>query len=166
MKFKLRYEKMRLDMESFKKALDTAMLEQVANGAASWLDAVLVAVPVWSGASHATFLKLAREIEFSLVISPKAIDRTHFGESHSDGTLVGNVQTGTYTFQYGTTLPWLIWNEYNNANINPDPTLLRGLLRPGPYHFQRRGAEAFVQMARTARLPDVAPFVKSFPARI
>jgi hypothetical protein len=165
-KFTLRYEKMRLDMEAYKKALDAAMMEHVANGAASWLDAVIVEIPVWSGASRATFLKLAREIEFSIAINPKVIDRIATGQAHSIGSLLGDIKTGSYTFQYGTTLPWLIWNEYNNANINPDPTLIDKLIKPGPYNFQDKGNEAFVRMARTARLPSVASFVKSFPARI
>ena len=43
---------------------------------------------------------------------------------------------GVYTFTYSTTLPWLVWNEYHDANVDPDPTKYpppAKLKKPGPY---------------------------------
>ena len=107
----------------------------IAQALMEWLEAVLAEIPVWSGASRATFVKLAQQIGYNLPVAPAAVqcgprpvhqpDRPHgMGEAQSDGSLTANKETGEYTFTYSTTLPWLIWNEYHNANVEPDPTLV------------------------------------------
>ena len=42
--------------------------------------------------------------------------------AESQGKLNLNEPPGHYTFTYQTSLPHLIWNEYHNANTDPDPT--------------------------------------------
>jgi hypothetical protein len=136
----------------------------------AWLEAVLAEIPVWSGASRATFVKLATAISYSLPVAPAAvnaahglfttrIDRTGKGSAQSEGELTASKETGEYTFTYSTTLPWLIWNEYHNANVEPDPTLFYRLIKPGPYNFQAIGARAFLRVADKVDLPPVAPYV-------
>ena len=161
-----------LDLAVYRKALDAHMKAAIAQGLMEWLEAVLAEIPVWSGASRATFVKLAQQIRYSLPVAPAAveaahglytsrIDRTGMGMAESDGKLTANQETGEYTFTYSTTLPWLVWNEYHNANIDPDPSLFYRLLKPGPYNFQAVGARAFQRFAETVDLPSVKPHVRA-----
>jgi hypothetical protein len=160
MKFTRAFALPSINLSAYKKELHRKMSEAIAQGTMEWLDAVLREIPVWSGASKATFLKLAQEIDYGLDIAPVASDRTGQGMSQSDGEVVTDINKGLYTFQYGTTLPWLIWNEYHNANVEPDPTLFYRVWKEGPYMFQVKGADAFERFAETVKLPPVAPFVR------
>jgi hypothetical protein len=137
------------------------MKAAIAQGLMEWLEAVLAEIPVWSGASRATFAKLASHISYSIPISPTAIDRTGIGEASGDGEMVTDKETGEYTFSYSTSLPWLIWNEYHNANVEPDPTLFYRVIKEGPYNFQAVGARAFLRFADTVALPPVKPHVRA-----
>jgi hypothetical protein len=167
MKFTYSFRRPELNFERFKKELDTHMKEMLASGLVAWLNVVTAEVPVWSGASRATFLKIAGEIGFPVDVSggnaPE--DRTGIGQAASKGKLVADITTGEYTFLYSTSLPWLIWNEYHNANIDPDPTLFYKLKKPGPYEFQAKGAAAFIHETRQIGLPKVAPFIQSVSVR-
>jgi len=157
MKFTAKLFAPRIDVDAYRKALDRHMTAVVRQGASVWLAAVLVEIPVWSGASHATFSKLAAASGQGFGV---AGSRSGMGSAQSTGAVSGN--QGRYVFTYSTTLPWLIWNEYHNANADPDPTLFHRLLQPGPYNFQRKGAAAFERFAETVQLLPVAPFVKSY----
>ena len=125
---------------------------------------------MWSGASRATFVKIAQQIGYSLPLdrrpsmrrtafSTSRMDRTAMGQAQSDGKLTADKTTGEYTFTYSTTLPWLIWNEYHNANVEPDPSLFYRVIKEGPYNFQAVGARAFLRFADNVDLPSVRPFV-------
>jgi hypothetical protein len=171
MKFTAQFSIPRIDVMGYRKALDRHMSEQIAQALTVWLEAVLAEIPVWSGASRATFVKLAQQIGYNLPVAPAAgnwahglfssrVDRTWMGEAQSEGKLTTDVNTGEYTFTYTTTLPWLIWNEYHNANVDPDPSLFYRLLEPGPYNFQVKGARAFLQFAANVDLLPVKPFVR------
>jgi len=171
MKFKAQFSMPRIDVATYRNALDAYMKEAIAQGLMSWLEAVLAEIPVWSGASRATFVKLAEQIGYNLPVGPATgqwahglftsrVDRKWMGETQSAGSLTTNKETGEYTFTYSTTLPWLIWNEYHNANVDPDPTLFYRLLEPGPYNFQIKGADAFLRFAEGVDLPSVKPHVR------
>lgn len=148
-----------IDLNAYRKELHRHMSDVIAQATMEWLDTVLAEIPTWSGASRATFVKLASEINFSVDIAPTAMDRTAEGITQSDGEVVMDSNKGRYVFTYGTSLPWLVWNEYHNANIEPDPTLFYRVWKEGPYMFQVKGAEAFKRFADKVRLPKVAPFV-------
>ncbi len=170
MKFTHSYRRPSLNLEGYKKALDKQMREALAQGLMEWLNAVLVEVPLWSGASRATFVKLAQKIDMQIPVSggPAPFDRTVEGLAASTGELVADIGSGQYTFTYGTSLPWLVWNEYHNANIDPDPTKWPPpavLRKPGPYEFQVKGAAVFMHMMRLVDLPRVAPYVSGVPVR-
>ncbi len=176
MKFKGQFSIPRIDVAAYRNALDAHMKGMIAQGLMEWLEAVLAEIPVWSGASRATFVKLAQQINYDLPVEPAAvqavhglftsrIDRTVEGMSQSEGSLTANKETGEYTFTYSTTLPWLIWNEYHNANVEPDPTLFYRLLEPGPYQFQIIGARAFLRFAENVNLLPVKPFVRGVRVR-
>lgn len=156
MKFKARFGMPRLDLTGYRREVEDTLTEAVQDGAERWLEAALSRVPVWSAASHATFLKLASAIRYTLPIEPAAVDRRHIGQSRSEGGLDIDARKGRYTFFYTTSLAWLIWNEYHNANVTPDPTLIHRLRDPGPYRFQMAAQEAFQRFAQSVRLPRVS----------
>jgi hypothetical protein len=176
MKLTAQFSMPRIDVAAYRSALDRHMSDMIAQALMTWLEAVLAEIPVWSWASRATFVKLAQEIGFSLPVAPAAVnaahglftsrmDRTGMGQAQSAGKLTADKQTGEYSFTYSTTLPWLIWNEYHNANVEPDPTLFYRLLQPGPYNFQVKGARAFLRFAGKVELPSVKPHVLSVPVK-
>lgn len=167
MKFTYKYRRPRLDLAGYKEALDKHMSELLEQGLMAWLEAVITEVPVWSGASRATFIKVAKTIGFSVPVSggPAPFDRTSIGQAASTGELEVDVEKGLYVFTYGTSLPWLIWNEHHNANLDPDPTLFAKLTRPGPYEFQLKGMAAFLHATGSIGLPRVAPFIQSVTVR-
>jgi len=156
MKFKGTFRAPRIDLDKFKDQLQTELLEVLTLAAFHWLDATAAQIPQWSGASAATFLHLARRISYALNISQAGLapNRVGLGLSHGQGDFILNRDKGQFSFFYQTTLPHLIWNEYNNANTNPDPTLFSFLHDPGPYHFQQKGRAAFKKVAGDARLPN------------
>lgn len=167
MKFTHSYYRPSLNLDGYKKALDKQMKEALAQGLMEWLSAMLIEVPLWSGASRATFVKLAQHIDVQVPVSggPAPFDRTGEGMTASKGEFVAEIESGQYYFTYGTSLPWLIWNEYHNANVDPDPTLFYRLKKPGPYEFQTKGATVFLHMMRLVDLPRVAPYIQGMPVR-
>lgn len=143
-----------IDIDKYKKLLQDQLVESVIQAAMRWLSTATDIVPVWSGASRATFLSLARAIHYSLSISPRVISRVSLGNAHGDGGLQIDRDAAKFSFYYSTTLPHLIYNEYNDANQNPDPTLYSRLLQPGPYNFQDIARQACLSELSNARLPD------------
>ncbi len=169
MKFQGKFAVPRLDLAGYRAALDKRMREAIAQGVMEWLNAVLDKIPDWSGASRATFVKLAQTIGMNVPISPTPTamgsvgDRSSEGQNNSQGKLNLDTPPGRYTFKYQTSLPHLIWNEYHNANQDPDETKWPKpalLLNPGPYEFQAKGLMAFMQFAKSVDLPAVRPFVQ------
>jgi hypothetical protein len=176
MKFTAKLAIPRIDVLGYRTTLDRHMSEAIAQALMTWLEAVMAEIPVWSGASRATFVKLAQQIGYGLPVGPaevnaahglfsSRINRTAMGAAHGDGKLTADKETGEYTFTYTTNLPWLIWNEYHNANVEPDPTLFYRLLDPGPYNFQIKGARAFLDFANNVSLLPVRPYVRAVPVK-
>jgi hypothetical protein len=160
MKFKGTLRSFKFDMSAYKQRLHEHLSDEIAHAAFVWLNAVLMEIPVWSGASHATFLRLSREVGYQLSIQPKAMSRVGYGQRMGDGEVTADPVKGRYSFLYETTLPHLIYNEFNNANIVPDSTLFAKLKQPGPYYFQQRGLRAFLKHAEQVRLLNPWQFLK------
>jgi hypothetical protein len=158
----------RINLSKYKKALHDELASAITHAAFEWLGATTAIIPVWSGASLATFLPLATEIGFNVSIAPvpTAPNRVSLGLSHGEGSLNMDADKGTYTFKYSTTLSHLIWNEFNNANVFPDPTLFGKLHEPGPYHFQQKGLNAFRQYAQHVRLPGLGGCITAKVIRV
>ena len=162
MKFKAQFSVPHIDVSAYQKTLDRYMTQKIAEALLVWLEAVINEIPVWSGASRATFMKVAQRISFNIPIVPVTRSRISRGMDESTGGLEP-FEKGRYVFYYSTMLPWLIWNEYHNANVDPDPTKWPPpveLLKPGPYNFQFVGAKAFLRFADSVDLPAVKPFVQ------
>lgn len=160
-KFIVRYKVPIIDRAKWDKRLADRLTKVVKKGAVVWLNAtVLLAVPVWSGASRATFLKLARSVGFPLTITgirAKSSDNKRalgpsVGFQKSEGKLnVDQVKQGIVSFTYGTSLFHLVFNEFQNANQNPKAgRLFARLSQPGPYNFQKIGKAAFEDYVQDA----------------
>lgn len=152
----------RINIAAYKKTLAEDMTAALTNAAFEWVLAATAEIPVWSGASHATFLLLAREIGFQLSIAeaPNAPRRVNYGLRNSEGSFEANPDSGRFQFSYETSLKHLIYNEFNNANVTPDPDLFSRLLKPGPYQFQDRAREAYLRAIRGIGIPDPRKFIK------
>ena len=151
-----RITKFRLDVNGYKKDLETVLVEGVKEATKAYLKAVIRGViPVWSGASVATFLKLASEVDATVNIAPVVPSRIGLGSGTSTGKLEVDMSAGTVFAVYSTSLPHLVYNEYNNANSQG----LR-LKRPGPYGFQQVGASVFQTRISKIQLPDATKRIK------
>jgi hypothetical protein len=141
MKFEFDFRAPRIDKGAFIKELDRILISEIKKAARAWLEATVIPlIPVWSGASRGTFLKLAESIEFGIPIQPTAPPGRGVGiaggRAASDGGI--EIRAGLYLFHYSTTLAHLIINEFNDATqwgFN--------LRNPGPYHFQEAGRITF-----------------------
>lgn len=153
MKFICDFELPSLDLTAYRQILNAEMESLIREAARVWLR-VASAIPVWSGESKATFRPLADLVDFPLSISPALHALRRAGISHDVGDIDGGAQNGFFAFEYATDLKHLIYNEFHNANIDPDPSLFSRLRNPGPYHFQTRALAAFESFARSVRLPD------------
>lgn len=180
MKFSASFEKIQVDVVSYQRALDKTLREALAHGMYEYLNAVLSVIPVWSGASRATFLQLARTISMSIPISPVAwtnssknknnangLNRISLGERCGTGKLIINSAKGEYAFEYTNDLHYLTYNEEHNANTERgDPKVFSTLKNPGPYHFQAKGAAAFVDAVKETRLPSPWNYIKRTRLRV
>lgn len=148
----------RIDIAAYRQEVGKVLMESLKDAAVEWLSVTAGTIPQWSGASVATFIHLARAAGLSVQATPTGAsnvpNRINLGLGHSEGGFNIDAINGKYSFFYSTSLPHLIWNEYNDANSNPDPTLFSKLIDPGPYNFQERGKLAFMRMAAGVRLPD------------
>lgn len=152
MKFTGALVSIELDMADYRRRLHETLSEEIAHAASVWLEAVLQEIPIWSGASWATFTRLSRAIGSTLAISPVGINRISYGQRHGDGALTADKQKVEYTFEYSTSLRWLVHNEFNSPES--DPNVWHKLKKPGPYHFQQAGLKAFERVAKDVELPS------------
>lgn len=134
------------DFRKYREALHAKLAEALAQAATAWIDTATPpdtanpVIPVWSGASRATFSQLANYIGYVLTypIADGGPDRISLGESMGSGTFVaGTGDPGIYSFSYETTLPHLNVNERYDAR-----QWGYRLVNPGPYNFVEKGREA------------------------
>jgi hypothetical protein len=147
----------RFDLSGYQSDLKKALADAITKAAIAWLHATTTKIPVWSGASLGTFRQLASQVGFQVDISVarNAPERINLGLQNSTGKLdVSEGGNGRVSFTYGTTLAHLVYNEFNNANAVPDPTLFSKLKNPGPYNFQGAGEAAARASIEDVRLPD------------
>jgi len=122
--------------------VDDFIREVMEDSARVWLDAVTKIVPVWSGASRATFQALASAINYHISIEVRgdAPDRIALGRLASRGGLQRRAP-GYWEFYYETQLRYLIANE--TRKVSPGTEGLRGsLIKPTPYMFREAGKKA------------------------
>jgi hypothetical protein len=157
MKMTCNFQLMKLGTGNYKKAVSTEMLQKLKDAVSVWMQAAITVIPVWSGASHGTFLKLASKIGMSFSVSGggglPGMTGPVYGDAHSQGRIT--TWGGTYIAEYSTTLWHLIYNEYNNANADPVAGhVYSRLIQPGPYMFQEKANTAFSAFVKTIRMPS------------
>jgi len=152
MQFKPAFTGFRINFSKYHAALQAALMDKLAYAAAEFVRAATSVIPVWSGASVATFLHLAYAASYSLPTpSPVhgAPNRVSLGLAEGGGYFDVSASDGRFSFTYWTTLPHLIINEYYDATqwgFN--------LITPGPYLFQHKAKLASTKILVSAALPN------------
>jgi hypothetical protein len=168
MNFTGRIPNLTFDKDAYLAALKQSMQDQIKQAIVVYVNTILQRIPDWSGASVSTLATLGQAAGVNVALGGGSGvelvgDRSAEGvaATHSSTNMVGPV----YSFTYSTSLPWLVWNNLNDANENPDPTKWRHkpgqppmLHNPGPYELEALGWAAFSHYAWT--LPDPSPFFK------
>lgn len=160
----------KINMVAYKAALKEHLGNAIAQATILWLGKIETLVPVWSGASMGTFLKLGSEIDFAIPIAPvgTAPNRIALGLENSNGKVTADEESGHFSFHYDTSLKHLIVNEYQNANLfkSKSGKQLFHLKRPGPYRFQEQGRQEFEKYAKDVRLPNPFDYLVATPIRV
>lgn len=165
MKFKPKYRSIRLNLAAYRKVLEAHLREAIAFSVFQYLSLVEETIPVYGGASRATFLYLAKAIDYHLPINPRAADTTSEGIQASRGTVDVNPRAGTASFTYQTALEHLIYNEHHDGNARPGPGQWGTLLNPGPYRFRPQALAQFLRFAAAVGLPNPYQSLTSKPIR-
>jgi len=155
MRFTFDYATMHLGVVNYKVELDRKLRQALIDGGMVWLNAARAIIPVWSGAAHGTFLKLAAKLgtSFSIGGGVPWLIGPPYGAAQSAAKMT--VWGGAYVLEYSTSLWHLVYNEYNNANANKEEARVFSRLRtPTPYNFQERAGNLFQMFAQTVRLPS------------
>jgi len=159
-----------LDLKRYKKDLAKSMSDQLKEAIRVWLQAVIrPVVPTWSGASRATFEKIARSA--STTIGYGALkahkDRRSLGKRESEGSITIDKE-GLYSFEWSTTLRYFILNNMSRQEYVPgakdtgsgviySPT---GLTRPGPYNIEEKSKPVLENFIQGMKLPLLTDYFK------
>jgi len=165
MKFTTDFYWMDLDLDAYKRALLSALRNINERAGKAWINEAVnkTPIPTWSGASRATFQKLAAELGTSVPIGPirSRKNRVALGLSVSAGSgVLEDKDDGYAGFIYDTNLRYLAYNEYNLAVAGPPPQPFSNNVRFTPYNFQSRAQAAWLAVAKTAKLPDPYRYLK------
>lgn len=149
-----------LDLTGYIDELNSRMQDTIRDAARSWLTVVLAIIPTWSRASRATFNELAEAVNFNLTFDnvPSAPDRLLLGLRTGRGGIETDNRT-FWKFFYETDLRYLAFNEFNRAVVGQNG-VFAGLKRPGPYRFQRAGAQDFENFSKGIRATDPTFFIR------
>ncbi len=166
MKFKPNFTSIELDMPAYKRALDQYLTVKLKASGRKWLDATVrtsTHIPTWSGASRATFQKLANELGTTVPIGPIRAkkDRTALGRASAVGSGVEvNPAKGIWKFTYATQLRYLIYNEYNPPVPGAPPKPWSTAVRFTPYGFQDKGEAVWLDFVRNVVLPNPFQYLR------
>lgn len=130
----------------------------------AWIKAAVdgAPIPTWSGASRATFQKLASELGTSVPIGPIRArkNRVALGRATSAGSGVVE-EPGFVGFKYETDLRYLRYNEYNRAVAGLPPQPYSDNVKFTPYNFQSRAQAAWLAEAKKAKLPNPYRYLRT-----
>lgn len=152
MKWKRHLQAIHFDLGQYEKELEKALDEANSSGAFVWLTTALKIVPLWSGASRATFSHLANAIGFNQPFTrgDAPIDRVSLGVRTSSGGVIK--RPFARFFYYRTTLRYLKFNDENEAYPGVGGVVW-GLRNPTPYYFTGEALDAWKEFAKGVRLP-------------
>lgn len=144
-----------LNVRSFLGNTDAKMQLATEEAARIWLNTAIPAVPVWSGASRATFQQLADAVgvDVPIDVKPNAPNRVALGRLNSRGGIErdGN---GRWRFYYENNLRYLAANETRSVSVG-QYGVKWGLIEPTPYNFQAAARAAVQAYAKTVTLPRI-----------
>ena len=168
MRFRVNFKWAKLDRTTYMLALYHHMRLMNEKAGRIWLDAAVerIPIPTWSGASRATFQRLASELNTTVPIGPKRSkkDRRPLGAASAVGSgVIEDRGKGYWGFKYVSNLRYLAYNEFNRAVPGPPPQPFKGLKTPTPYGFQEKGAKAWLRFATKVRLPS--PLLRKYLKR-
>lgn len=104
------------------------MSQFILDVAKSWVIDVTNHVPVWSGASRASFLKLAHRVGVSISIAPVVKSRIPLGVETSIGILIQDRRT--YGFIWESNLSYIQIVDRYNGFLNVGDDTIRRLTAP------------------------------------
>ena len=150
------------DMQDIKRDLFHEMIRINEKAGQVWLDEAVfqTPIPIWSGASRASFAMLASQLGTYIPSGPRVRGCMYtnghaFGKSYDRGTQVYKDRTAWYVgFQYATALPHLIYNENQSPAPGPYPAPFSNGVRFTPYMFEGRSLRAWKAVAKKSRLTN------------
>lgn len=154
---------MSLDNKSYSTFFDNKMREILKSCVQLWLAVAVGKIPVWSGMSQGTLLKLAEKVGYPIAIFPVAEDSKNrgfpgdsiqVGKDASEGELL--IQFPKYGMFYQSRVDRLNINEEHDAR-----KWGFHLITPGPYHFINAANKAFEEGAKN-RLRGFKTDIKRF----
>ncbi len=159
MKFTTTFYALDFDISGYQRDLLVVLRRFNVKAGQIWIDTAIdtTPIPTWSGASRATFSKLAQELGTVVPIGPIRAprDRTALGKSSSAGSrVIEDVKNSYVGFVYETNLRYLAYNEYNRATAGPPPQPFSNNVRFTPYNFQSRAQAAWFKIAKLAKMPN------------
>ena len=151
-----------IDMEAIKRDLFHYMIALNEEAGQTWLEEAVYGtpIPLWSGASRASFARLAAKLGWYSPSGPRVkgcpFTKGHaFGMKYDGGTEVYKDKKQWYVgFQYATKLPHLLYNENNSPKPGGGyPNPWSSAVRFTPYSFENRALRAWTSYAKKAKLP-------------
>lgn len=158
-KWKAQFIDVGLNLTEYKSVVMNTLENYNERAGRAWLHTVMDKTPIytWSGASRATFRRLAQalgtRVSIGTIRSPQG-DRIAMGMTRSKGYVSVDRSKFTVSFTYQTTLPHLIYNEFDPPVPGRYPQPRTTHVRGTPYFFQAKGAIEWVKYAKKIRLPS------------
>jgi hypothetical protein len=166
MKFLPDFISIDFDKAGYRKAMLNALRNLNERAGQAWIHAAVnsAPIPTWSGASRATFQKLARELGTSVPIGPIRSKKSRVGLGAATASGSGVIEDGDFIgFIYTTNLRYLAYNEYNRAVKGRPPQPYSNAVRFTPYQFQKAAQAAWEEEAKKAKLPDPYRYLTKRP---
>lgn len=155
MRFLNRLKRLLFPRKAIEAEIDRKMREAAEEAARIWLDAAIPNVPVWSGASRATFEQLAGSVGYNVPINvdPNAPNRIALGRFNSRGG-IERTGKGSWRFYYVNQLRYLNTNETQSVSVG-EAGVIWGLRNPTPYNFTEAAEAAVKRYLDSVELPRI-----------
>jgi hypothetical protein len=145
------FTKLSIDPGRFTKTLDKTMEVQLRQAARTWLRAVILRVPVWTGTARGTLRPLGQFLRVSIPISPVKFKKGFGPDVGARKSLYDFSKRGTtYAFEFDQELAYYSLNDFFQVNLP--------LRNPTPWGSFKAGEAAFNKYIATElpkRLPKV-----------
>lgn len=152
MKFTGRFTGATLDTRAWRAQLRNHLEAKLNEGAKAWLGGVTGRVPVWSGMSQASLLKLSELVGGTIIISPKQGVKSRIPQGRDLGSATLVITDTDFTITIVTEVPHYTYQEYK-----------KGVSRTSPWFSQFAGNEAFRAVVQDVTIPPLIfkPVVKT-----